>query len=170
LQVQVLDIKIEKAESEADIHSIAALASTIWNEYYVPFIGQPQIDYMLKTFQSFESIKQQINQGDCVYYTIQQNTNIIGYLAYKEAITELFLSKIYVVKEKRRIGIGKIALDFLTKQGRESKIKKITLTVNKDNSGSIAAYKRMGFVIDESIITPIGLGFVMDDYKMSLNI
>ncbi|MCX6228126.1 MAG: GNAT family N-acetyltransferase [Bacteroidia bacterium] len=170
MQVQTLDIKIEKADSEADIHSIAALASTIWNEYYVPFIGQPQIDYMLKTFQSFESIKQQITQGDCVYYTIQQNTNIIGYLAYKQAINELFLSKIYVVKEKRRIGIGKIALDFLTKQGRETKIKKITLTVNKDNSGSIAAYKRMGFVIDESIVTPIGLGFVMDDYKMSLDI
>jgi len=170
LQVQTSDIKIEKAYSEADIHSISALATTIWNEHYVPFIGQSQIDYMLNTFQSFEAIQGQINQADCVYYTIRQHSTLIGYFACKQSNTEIFLSKIYIVNEKRRMGFGKAALDYLIKQGRESKIQKITLTVNKDNSGSIAAYLRMGFVIEESIVTPIGSGFVMDDYKMSLTL
>lgn len=170
MQEQTLDIKIEKVDSEADIHLIVALASKIWNEHYVPFIGQPQIDYMLNTFQSFEAIQGQINQADCVYYTIRQHSTLVGYFACKQSKTEIFLSKIYIVNEKRRMGFGKAALDYLIKQGRESIIKKITLTVNKDNSGSIAAYLRMGFVIDEPIATPIGHGFIMDDYKMSLTL
>ena len=46
----------------------------------------------------------------------------------------------------------------------------IWLTVNKNNSGSIEAYKRMGFNIIDKIITDIGAGFVMDDYKMQLKL
>ena len=44
------------------------------------------------------------------------------------------------------------------------------LSVNKHNTRAIAAYRRNGFVIAESVVTDIGGGFVMDDYVMAKNL
>jgi diamine N-acetyltransferase len=40
------------------------------------------------------------------------------------------------------------------------------LAVNKANAKAIAAYKKYGFRIRDSVVQPIGGGFVMDDYFM----
>jgi ribosomal protein S18 acetylase RimI-like enzyme len=45
-------------------------------------------------------------------------------------------------------------------------MKKVYLYVNKKNNKAIRAYKKSGFVINESICKDIGGGFFMDDYKM----
>ena len=42
----------------------------------------------------------------------------------------------------------------------------MTLAVNKHNSGAIHAYRRKGFVMEESVTVDIGGGFIMDDYIM----
>ncbi len=47
---------------------------------------------------------------------------------------------------------------------------RLILSVNKRNAQAIAAYKRNGFVIAESVVTDIGGGFVMDDYVMAKGI
>ena len=47
---------------------------------------------------------------------------------------------------------------------------KITLTVNKNNAIAIEAYRKMGFENAGSIVTDIGGGFVMDDYKMEKSV
>ena len=44
--------------------------------------------------------------------------------------------------------------------------KPIRLTVNKYNKNSIAAYRKWGFKIIDSVVTDIGSGFVMDDFIM----
>jgi RimJ/RimL family protein N-acetyltransferase len=63
-------------------------------------------------------------------------------------------------------GYGGKTVEFLESLAREDGFKKITLTVNKYNSGSIKAYEKMGFKNVGSIVQDIGNGFVMDDYKM----
>ena len=42
------------------------------------------------------------------------------------------------------------------------------MTVNKNNSGSIAVYQKMGFETIDSVKTSIDGGFYMDDYVMEL--
>lgn len=59
-----------------------------------------------------------------------------------------------------------MAMQFMVEFARERHLKKIVLTVNKNNLHSIAAYKKLGFTTVESLIQDIGNGFVMDDYKM----
>jgi len=44
------------------------------------------------------------------------------------------------------------------------------LTVNKNNSHSIAWYSRMGFTNAGPILQDIGGGFVMDDFRMEKSI
>ena len=55
--------QITIANSELDYNTIADLADIIWKEHYIPIIGIPQVDYMLKKFQSAKAIKEQISDG-----------------------------------------------------------------------------------------------------------
>ncbi|MDD3441568.1 MAG: GNAT family N-acetyltransferase, partial [Kiritimatiellae bacterium] len=48
--------------------------------------------------------------------------------------------------------------------------RELWLTVNKHNTGSIAFYERMGFRKTGALVTDIGHGFVMDDWRMAKEI
>lgn len=147
------------------IEIVESLAREIWTEHYTPIIGSKQVEYMLETFQSAEAVTEQIKQGT-LYFLIRTGNNFIGYLAVEPRGEELFLSKIYVASGLRGRGYGKKALQFAETLAKERNLKKIVLTVNKNNVKSIKAYEKMGFKNVESLVQDIGSGFVMDDYKM----
>ena len=46
----------------------------------------------------------------------------------------------------------------------------IWLTVNRHNTIATAAYEKMGFEKQGTLLTYIGNGFVMDDFKMVMSI
>jgi len=62
------------------------------------------------------------------------------------------------------------SLLFLEDTAREAGLFAITLTVNKENVGSIKAYERLGFDNIDSVVMDIGNGFVMDDYVLRKSI
>ena len=49
---------------------------------------------------------------------------------------------------------------------REQGCRHLSLTVNKNNTGSIRAYESLGFVNLGPLQTDIGQGFIMDDFLM----
>lgn len=49
---------------------------------------------------------------------------------------------------------------------KETEAQEIFLRVNQGNQQAIAVYQHQGFVIEEELITDIGEGFQMVDYKM----
>jgi len=159
----MVDINI--ANTASDILLIEQLADTIWREHYIPIIGLGHVEYMLDKFQSFDSMKDQIDNG-YFYYTIYYNTKPVGYLSFTKEEDALFLSKIYVLKKFRGKSIGKAAMFFVEKATVKSGLSKIVLTVNKNNIDTIKAYEKLGFVNTGSSIKDIGNGFIMDDYKM----
>ena len=144
---------------------VESLARKIWTEHYTPIIGREQVEYMLEKFQSRDAIAQQIRTG-VIYFLIRSGEEYIGYIAVQPKDDELFLSKIYVASSRRGRGHGKKAMEFVESLAKERKLGKIVLTVNKNNSSSIRAYRKMGFTIAGALIQDIGSGFVMDDYKM----
>ncbi len=160
-------IKIVKVSGENLVLIVDALAHSIWREYFVPIIGSPQVEYMLEKFQSRLAILNQIENDGFLYYLLEDKTgNRVGYFAVVPQPKELFLSKLYVTAENRRKGYGRCALEFIETLARDTGFSRITLTVNKNNTASINAYKKLGFAITDSLVTDIGDGFVMDDYKM----
>jgi ribosomal protein S18 acetylase RimI-like enzyme len=94
----------------------------------------------------------------------------VGYLAVKpdKINKEIFMSKIYILKEYRKRGIAKELFNML-KNTYSKNYKSIYLSVNKKNFDSIEVYKKIGFIIIDNVITDIGSGFVMDDYKMKMD-
>ncbi|WP_298903916.1 GNAT family N-acetyltransferase [uncultured Psychroserpens sp.] len=157
--------EIRAVKSKDDCNAIAQLANIIWREHYTPIIGRDQVSYMLDKFQSSEAIKQQIEDG-YKYYAISYNMVLVGYLAIKKNDHTMFLSKIYISKDFRGLGIGKTALNFIDQEATNHACKTITLTVNRFNTNSINAYEKLGYIKTRTAIKDIGEGYVMDDYIM----
>jgi ribosomal protein S18 acetylase RimI-like enzyme len=162
-------INLVPATTIQHLRIIEKLAHDIWNEHYTPIIGKTQVDYMLDKFQNVDAMLKQI-ENNYKYFIINYNKTDIGYLAFKINDFDLFLSKIYILKDFRGKSFGKQAMDFVFKQAEVSECKTITLTVNKNNSNSIKVYEKIGFINIEKLVQDIGCGFVMDDYKMVKNL
>lgn len=143
------------------------LAREIWPEHYAPIIGRAQVEYMLERFQSARAVGQQLLQG-AEYYLVTHGGCRAGYTAVvpDADAAELMLSKIYVRKRLRGLGVGREILGFVEDLCVQRRFTKIWLTVNRNNVRSIEWYARMGFRNAGSIVREIGGGFVMDDWKL----
>jgi len=162
----MMQLVFNKIETDQQFEEVADMASEIWNEYYVSLISQEQIDYMLDKYQSVDAIADQILHQGYRYYFITANGIKVGYIAVQLQQNKLFLSKFYILKQHRGNGYAGHAMDFIIGLGKEHGLKSLWLTVNKGNEGSVAVYRKKGFVIAREEISSIGQGFVMDDYVM----
>lgn len=158
---------IKPVTSKSSIKTTAELAHNIWNQHYVPIIGQDQVNYMVEKFQSETAITQQIQEG-YQYFMIEHQSHPCGYLALVPNPVEvkIMISKIYVDSHYRGLGLGHELLDFTVKKAQNEGFKSIWLTVNKYNTNSIQWYEKHGFQIKEKVEFDIGNGFIMDDYLL----
>ncbi len=152
------------------IEVVVKLAQTIWTEHYTPIIGKDQVTYMLRTYHSFQTISNEVDKKNIHYYLIMQETKTIGYMGIRLDDESLFLSKIYLLEEEREHGLGSQAISFAKELASSHQLPEIRLTVNKNNTNAITAYKHVGFEIVADICTDIGEGYVMDDHVMVLKV
>ena len=151
-------------QTAEDIAIIARLAREIWYEHYVPLIGRAQVDYMVDKFQSTTAIREQIAAG-YEYYWVREANEAVGYLGLQPQPECLFVSKFYLLARVRGTGLGRVAIEFIERRSREHGLSRLALTVHKHNP-SLQVYLRLGFENCGSVITEIGNGYVMDDYRM----
>lgn len=162
-------IQLIQAQSEVDYERIALLARKIWREHYIPMIGEEQVEYMLNKFQSAEKMEQDVENNNYSYYMMMDMDRLVGYVGIQpDDKGGLYLSKLYIDSDYRGLGLARRALSMLKVYCAANQLDHIWLTVNKNNANSIAAYYRMGFEKECDLVSDIGGGYVMDDYKMSL--
>lgn len=155
-------MKLVKLKSE-DISTVQQLAREIWEEHYLPIIGQQQIDYMLDLFYATEKIQKELEEG--VYWEILYLENeAIGYLVCEVEEENIQLSKLYLKSKVRGKGLGKFLIDRSIEIAKENNKNSIRLNVNKNNTQSIAFYERVGFLKVEEGVFDIGSGYFMDDF------
>lgn len=159
-----------KYEEVRNIKKLAAIASDIWHEYWSDILSLEQIDYMVEKFQSEDAIVNQIKNEKYIYFFIKYNRQDVGYIGLCRKEDYLFLSKIYVQKQFRHMGIGTNAFEFIKSYAKSQHYNRIILTVNKNNTNTTSAYFKWGFSIIDSVVTDIGSAFVMDDYVMEYKI
>lgn len=154
------------ATTAQQIDVVAGLAREIWYEYYVPLIGRTQVDYMVAKFQSSEAMQQQLREG-YEYFITEREGRPIGYCAVQPRPAEgsLFLSKLYLLRDARGGGTGRVCMEFIEQLARRRGLKLLWLSVNKGNP-AVKAYQRLGFRIAADLVVEIGGGFVMDDFRM----
>ena len=150
----------------ADI--VSELATMIWNEWYNGILSKEQIDYMLNTYHSKESIEREMDEG--YEFIIMKDGDLnIGYLSFRDEGDSIYISKIYLLKDFRGKGHGNRMFEIIDNYARSKGIHKEYLRVNKPNS-TLDIYKKKGFEIKDSIRSDLGNGFFMDDYVMEKRI
>lgn len=164
------NVKIVPVNQEEGIKEVAALAKKIWFEHYCKIIDEGQIEYMVNKYQSKKAIKQQIESEGYQYFITEFNGEQAGYFGIQINDGSIFLSKLYIDRSFRHKGIASQVIHFLCRIGKRDGLEKIWLTVNRNNLGSIEAYKHLGFITERLQVAEIGEGYVMDDYIMERKI
>ena len=146
---------------------LSKFAGELWHDAYDGLLGGAQVDHMMRTIQSEEAIRRQIEKENYIYFFLFFEGARAGYCALKPEEEKLFLSKLYLSEKFRGRGLGQRALREVADCARRLGLKSVYLTVNKHNDLAIRAYKGKGFATIDAVETDIGGGFVMDDYVMT---
>ena len=163
------NLKLIPVKEIEQIEILSKLACEIWNQHFVPIIGQAQVDYMLNKFLSPKALTEQIASG-YEYFLVSCDDNFVGFTGIHDENGSLFLSKLYVHLDVRGKGIASWVFHELVKISKERNLDKIWLTCNRHNSNTLAIYDHLGFEIVREEAADIGNGFVMDDYILEYKI
>jgi GNAT superfamily N-acetyltransferase len=165
------NISFRLATSE-DIPLVQDLSGRIWHEHYPGIITYEQIGYMLGKMYATEVMLDEIENKGYRYVIVAEGAIPIGYIAYRheEKTRAVMISKLYLLPSFHGKGIGRQMLGHVKDDALKAGARTLFLFVNKNNGMAIAAYERFGFVKTEAVVSDIGSGFVMDDYRMEFDL
>jgi len=151
-----------------DIDELIALAGIAWRAHYPGIISVAQIEYMLAQRYNMSVIRGELERGEARWDVLRVDGMMTAFASYfaSERPRAARLDKLYVHPGHLRKGYGGMLIDHACKVMREAGCDTLMLAVNKHNASAIAAYRKHGFRIAESVTKDIGGGFVMDDYIM----
>lgn len=152
-----------------DITVTSNFAKEVFTDYYLDLLGIEQCNYMTELFLSESAIRKLMDKG-AVFRLLYEDDKIIGFTEYIKEENRVFLSKLYLDKNYRHKGYGRILFDDCVRYTKDNNLDKIYLTVNKYNTPSFEIYKHLGFKVIDSVVSDIGNGYVMDDYVMELSL
>lgn len=149
-----------------DFADVARLARVIWQATYKKIIPQAQIDHMLAERYSEDSLQVYLDAPGHWFELALVDGKLCGFCACEVYQGEYKLDKLYIHPDKQRLGIGGQLIARAAARGREQGYGEMILAVNKRNEQALAAYRKHGFAVRESVCVDIGKGFVMDDFIM----
>lgn len=152
-----------------EVGAIAQLARLIWEQAYRELISPAQIDYMLAQRYNAPRLLEELARPELWWDQAFAGARRLGFAATQATAVpgEFKLDKLYVHPQAQRQGIGSALLAKAQERARSRGGKTLILAVNKGNAQAIAAYRKNGFALRESVWVDIGDGFVMDDFIMA---
>ncbi len=156
-----------KSADKTHVPLLQQLAYTIWSVAYKDILLKEQLAYMLEKMHSIEALTKLID--DEHQFIIPYEDGVAkGYACYKIHPNKTRIEKLYVLPDQHKKGIGKIMTDhIIEKVSPYTNI--IELNVNRQNN-AVEFYKRIGFTIVKEVDIPIGEGYFMNDYVMTLTL
>ena len=162
-----MDVLIS-AVTAADVDAVVALARRSWQQTYSGIISQEQIDFMLEQRYHPQRLLEELTMPQIWWDEASFDGRLAGFSSCLITPTgNMKLDKLYVDPERQRMGIGAQLLDRVVGHALAAACETLILAVNKRNDRAIAAYRKHGFAVRESVCVAIGDGFVMDDFIMA---
>ena len=159
-------IEINSAD-KTNVPLIQQLAYTIWSVAYKDILSKEQLAYMLDKMHSIQALTKLIDDGH--QFIIPYEDGVAkGYACYKIHPDKTRIEKLYVLPDQHKKGIGKLLLNYIIEKSKQE-VNIIELNVNRQNN-AVDFYKKVGFEILKEVDIPIGEGYFMNDYVMSLTL
>ncbi len=95
---------------------------------------------------SLESFQKDLTNENAVYFCLEDDGNVIGYVGMWRSFDEGNINNIAVLPDYRRKGYGRLLLEHLISYGKEQKLSFLTLEVRESNAGARALYQSVGFL------------------------
>lgn len=95
---------------------------------------------------SLESFQNDLTNENAVYFCLEDDGKVIGYVGMWQSFDEGNINNIAVLPQYRRKGYGKLLLEHLIAYGKEHKLSFLTLEVRESNMGARALYQSVGFL------------------------
>lgn len=159
-----------RAMGGADIDAVSELAHRIWWAHYPDIIAPEQIDYMLAQRYNGARLAAELEMPAIAWRLAEVDGCLAGFASTidrrGDGAAELKLDKLYVAPAAQRRGVGGALIADAAARARSLGLATLVLAVNKHNAKAVAAYRKHGFEIRDSVCVEIGQGFVMDDFIM----
>ena len=156
-----------------DAGLIQQLASQVWKHTYGNILSPQQLDYMFEMMYSIPSLHQQMGPDKHQYFIAYNDNKPCGYISIEQENKQLFhLQKIYVLPDAQGSGAGRFLMETAfnyIKSLCPHPPCTIELNVNRSNKAK-QFYEHMGYKVVRSGDFPIGNGYYMNDYIMSITI
>lgn len=170
-----MEIEITKATTE-DIPVIESMAGIVFRHTYRNILTKEQIEYMMEWMYSAKSLERQMLSGHR-FFIARYNNTPCGYMSIQKEravddTTVYHLHKLYVMPKRQGSGTGNLLFDTACQYAREDRTTpkaRIELNVNRFNK-AIGFYLKKGMKITSEGDFPIGSGYYMNDYIMSLEL
>lgn len=153
------------------IAELAIFAEDIYREYFSTIHTPEKVDYMVNHLLSLETLTTAIADEGYEYYFVDGELpdggfEHVGFLAVRPDDGFLYLSKLYLAKDSRGKGLGRVEFEFVKSRARDLGLPRIRLTCARDNAASVDRYEHMGFKRIACVNNDVGGGFEMNDYLM----
>jgi ribosomal protein S18 acetylase RimI-like enzyme len=158
-----------RSVTPADVDAIATLARVVWQDAYPEIISQEQIDFMLEQRYNTPRLLEELAMPGVWWDRAAVNGQLAAFASSMLTGTagEIKLDKLYVDPAQQRLGLGGRLIAQVTTRAQSLGCDTLILAVNKRNERAIAAYRKHGFIVRDSVSINIGNGFVMDDFIMA---
>ena len=164
-------ITIRQATTD-DICLINQLAWEVFPGTYKNILTEEQIVYMMDWMYSLENLRKQMEEEGHIYFLAFDGEKAVGYVSIQQEAADLFhLQKIYVLPAYQKMHCGSALFRHAVEEikKRHPSPCRMELNVNRQNP-ALSFYRHMGMAKAREGDYPIGNGYYMNDYIMSLDI
>lgn len=155
-----------------DVSAIRKMAEIVFPATYSPILTAQQVEFMMDWMYSPESLRRQMEEGHRFF--IEDG---LGYVSFRpdgrtsEGKTRFHLEKLYVLPQGQKTGLGRRLFETVCEAARAEAGGPcvIELNVNRHNP-AVGFYEHLGMVKALQGDFPIGHGFFMNDYIMSIEL
>ena len=151
-----------------ELHLVQEIAHKTWPHTYAEILGEEQLNFMLDSFYSIETLLESKQLKGHIFILLFENEKCVGFTSFEHEFKKsnnTHIHKIYLLPETQGKGLGKMLLQSVQQAAEAIDASTLSLNVNRFNS-ALNFYNKLGFETIEEVDIAIGNGYLMQDYVM----
>jgi ribosomal protein S18 acetylase RimI-like enzyme len=137
--------------TSSDLIGVQELLRATWHDTYDALLGSVRVAEMTAVWHSIDALKQEIERPHASFLVALVRSELVGHaFAEERACGLLFLSRLYVLPQYQRQGIGKSLLATVMQLHPSSS--HVELIVEKRNLPASTFYSGHGFAVVDEIV------------------